>query len=124
MSEFPRGTPTTERLEMKKITLAVALAAIALSACSSTNSAEPAPVVTVTAPAPEPKVDEEALFWSVFDNIWADLSTTEKQDMCLGLAMFPDDVLAAFKDGADGSIPSGISDSDLLNKFEDSCEGY
>jgi hypothetical protein len=44
--------------------------------------------------------------------------------MCLGLDLFPDDVLAAFKDGADGSIPSGISDSELLAKFEDSCEGY
>jgi hypothetical protein len=109
---------------MKKITLAVALAAIALSACSSNDSADPAPVVTVTAPAPEPKVDEEALFWSVFDSIWADLSTTEKEDMCLGLDLFPDDVIAAFKDGADGSIPSGISDAELLDKFQDSCEGY
>jgi hypothetical protein len=111
---------------MKKITLAVALAAIALSACSSTDSAEPAPVVTVTAPAPEPEPEsnDEDLFWSVFDNIWADLSTDEKENMCLGLDLFPDDVLAAFKDGADGSIPSGISDSELLAKFEDSCEGY
>jgi hypothetical protein len=109
---------------MKKITLAVALAAIALSACSSTDSAEPAPVITVTAPAPEPESNDEDLFWSVFDNIWADLSTSEKENMCLGLDLFPDDVLAAFKDGADGSIPSGISDSELLAKFEDSCEGY
>jgi hypothetical protein len=109
---------------MKKIALAVALAAIALSACSSTDSAEPAPVVTVTAPAPEPESNDEDLFWSVFDNIWADLSTSEKENMCLGLDLFPDDVLAAFKDGADGSIPSGISDSELLAKFEDSCEGY
>lgn len=77
-----------------------------MAGCSApVQPAEPAPVVTVTAePAPADQADATPFWRQTLNLAWRQYSRPDREAMCAGYLIAPDQMWDSFNNGADGSI--------------------